>query len=246
MKAKPMTSTVVHKMLLKAFGNLEVKDATTPILLVPTESDFKSAVRKDPENCGLSRCVGRMFGARLALFFKNFAYIDIVGPDGKRRVWRYTISAPALKQLAAFDRSETLSLGRSIQLLPPSPGRTMVGMRRQNTTWRRSEVGKAIAAEQRAISELRAAARQVEKAQTVYEEAKAEHGATSPVIKMAEKQKKAATVILQKARVRVETTAERAKRLRSGTFKPSNPPKPRQFDLTVRNATGFFSRSVSA
>lgn len=238
--------TVVHKMLTKAFGNLEIKDATTALLLVPTESDFKAAVRKDPRNCGLSRCVGRMFGATLALFFKRFAYIDMVGQDGKRRVWRYTVSVPAMKQLSAFDRAEHVKAGRAIKLLPPSPGRTMASMRKTNVKWRKSDVGKAIAAEQQARSALRVAERELEKAQSHYQEAKAEHGASSPVIRMAEKQKQAAGTMLGKARERVATAAERSKKLRSISFRPSVTPKPRQFDLTVRNATGFFSRTESA
>src|SRR5258708_3559815 len=137
----------------------------------------------------------------------------MVGGDGKRRVWRYSVSEAALQQLAAFDRAEQVKTDRSIKLLPPSPARTMKGMRRQNTKWRKSDVGKAIATEQRARSELRVAERELEKTQVLVQEAKSEHGSSSPVIKMAEKQKKAATVMLQKARVRVETAAERANRL---------------------------------
>lgn len=242
--AKP--KTIVHKMIHKAFGNLEIKDATTALLLVPTESDFKAAIRKDPRNCGLSRCVGRMFGAQLALFFKRFAYIDMVGQDGKRRVWRYTVSVPAMKQLSAFDRAEHVKTGRAIKLLPPSPGRTMAGMRKTNIRWRKSDVGKAVAAEQTARSALRVAERELERAQSHYQDAKSEHGSSSPVIKMAEKQKQAASVLLHKARDRAETAAERSKKLRSVSFRASAPIKPRQFDLTVRNAMGFFSAAQSA
>jgi hypothetical protein len=243
---KPGHKTIVHKMIAAAFGNLEVKDAVTPLLLVPTEDDFKSAVRKDPKNCGLSRCVGRMFGATLALFFKRFAYIDMVGEDGKRRVWRFVVSEPARKQLSAFDRAEHVKTERAIRLLPPSPGRSMAGMRKTNMRWRRSDVGKAVAAETKARSSLRVAEREAERAQSRYVEAKAEHGSSSPVLRMAEKQKAAATTELRKARDKVAVTVERSKKLRSISFRNTEAPKPRKFDLTVRNATGFFSRAEAA
>lgn len=244
--SKTKHKTQTHRTVAKAFGNLDIKDAPTALLIVPTDSDFKSAVRKDPRNCGLSRCVGRMFGSTLALFFKRFAYIDMVGQDGKRRVFRYTVSVPAMKQLAAFDRAEQVKTGCAIKLLPPSPGRTMVGMRKTNTRWRRSDVGKAVAAEQAARSALRAAEREVEKAQSHYQDAKSEHGSTSPVLKMAEKQKHAAATILHKARDRMEAAEQRSKKLRSVSFRPSVPHTPRRYDLTVRNATGFFSRADAA
>jgi hypothetical protein len=237
--------TVVGKMIAAAFGNLAVKDAMEPLLLIPIEDDFKNAVRKDPKNCGLSRCVERMYGATLAMFFKRCAYVDMVGSDGIRCVKRYTTTTSVLEQLSAFDRAQNVKTGRSIKLLPPSPGQTMAGMRKRNSQWRRSDVGKAVAAETKARSSLRIAERGLERAETHYKEAKSEHGSSSPVLKIAVKQKVAATTELQKAREKAAAAVERSKKLRSVSFRNGVPPKPRKFDLSVRNASGFFSGATA-
>lgn len=245
-KRKQKDNTVVHKMLRKYFGDLEIQDAKMPLLLIPTEADFKSAVRKDPQKCGLSRCVGRMFGASMALFFKRFAYIDLLGPDGVKRIYRFAITGPALEQLAAFDRSQAVRLGKSITLRPPAPQETLAGMRKRNVTWRRSEVGRAIAAEHKALDELRSATREVERTTERYQEVSEAQPASSPKFKEAKQQLDAAQTRLRKARTRADTAVERAKRLRTHSFRPGRPPAPRQFDLTVRNASGFFSKAGKA
>lgn len=238
--------TVVGKLVRKAFGNLEIVDAKEPLLLIPKEVDFQDAVRKDPRNCGLSRCVSRMFNASLALFFKNRAYVDIVGKDGIRRSNRFVFGKNVLSQIAAFDRGDPLTFGRSIVLRPPPPKSTLAGERRRNRRWQRSDVGKALTAERKMQSALRVATGAAERAQEQYEIAKNKESASSPKLKVARRQLDVARTKLREVREQAAVATVLAKELRTRSFSPKPAPKPRHYDLTVRNATGFFSRGSAS
>lgn len=114
----PAGSTVGK--LQRFFGDLEVIDAAHELRIQPNTQDISGAVKGDPQNCAFARCLGRTLGSAHALFFNRVAYVDMLGPDGKRRVERFCMSPEAREFVAEFDRDSNVSPAGFI-LSPPSP-----------------------------------------------------------------------------------------------------------------------------
>lgn len=116
----PMTSKkYVFEAIRRICGtDAEVVDAKEPLRLQPQPCDLVGADPKDPGNCVLVHTARRMYDARLIIFWKTLAYVELIGRDGKRRIERFKCSNEAVRQIEAFDRGQPICRGAAIVLLP--------------------------------------------------------------------------------------------------------------------------------
>lgn len=112
--------------LSRAFGDLEVHDAQADIRIPVTREDVERAEKKNPERCVLAQSCMREFGSSAAVFFKSRAYVDVVGPNGKRVVERFTVGPDARAIIESFDRDEPFPAeGQWLTLRKPQPSETL-------------------------------------------------------------------------------------------------------------------------
>lgn len=114
------TSNEVKKYLTDTFGpDIVIRDAKEELRIQPIPEDAVNADPKDSFNCFFVHSVKRMYGSTVVIFWKTIAYLDLVDPDGVRRVYRYACNADVMKRTAAFDRGEPFPRGSAIILKPP-------------------------------------------------------------------------------------------------------------------------------
>lgn len=221
------------------FGRLEIVDATEPLRLQPGPCDVIGAVQKDPTSCVFAKCARRMFGSEKVLFWKTSAYIDLVGPDGIRRVNRFLISAPMIDLAKSFDRGEPFDEGRAFILRPPTPSNTLERQRLAASKRLKTKNGRILAKAQIARAALR--------------KAKETHDASSAHLRGLKAEKRPDPVKLERAKAsrresilnlrRTREAADRAWRAASRvSSRPLlKPGQPQTFDLTRRTGRGHYT-----
>lgn len=234
-------SNAPGKLLKSHFGSMEISEAKKELTLFPVWSDFENAVRNDPHLCGFARCAARAIGATNALFFKRYVYIDHFGPDGKKRVYRYTAGKAVFRTLEAFDKGRVKKgdVLREFRLMPPSPSDTLKGKRKTTLRWRRSDSGKAILAEQEARNALRVVTNQRDRLKDLLEEARQTAPQAARTKELRQRLDNAVKAV-EKARVKVDQKAARAKDARRESYATA-PAKPRNYNVGVRSGTGYFT-----
>lgn len=118
--------------LKRWFGELEVVEAKKELRVQPNDLDIASAIQGDPRNCVFSRACQRQWGSTFVVFFGTVAYLDLLGPDGVRRIERFVLSRAAKRFIKAFDAGETMD-PRGFSLLPPSRSQTADEITRQTS-----------------------------------------------------------------------------------------------------------------
>jgi len=116
-----------HEAIKRHLGDLEVVDAPSDLRVFVQPEDVKSATAKDPGCCVFAQACKRQFAATKVIFWRAIAYVDIPGPDGKRRVERFLLSPQMRDLIENFDRGNEVVSSAGFNLKAPSPGRTLAG-----------------------------------------------------------------------------------------------------------------------
>jgi hypothetical protein len=88
------------------WGDIEVVDAEKDLRVFVQPEDIESAVEKDPACCVFAQACKRQFAATKVLFWKSVAYVELPGPDGKRRVERFQLSPQMRGLIEDFDKGK--------------------------------------------------------------------------------------------------------------------------------------------
>ncbi len=210
-------------------GSLEIVDAKKPLWLMPSWNDFLNAVRFDAEHCGFANTAARLLGATKILFFKKAVYVDHVGEDGIRRIYRYIPSPAVTKTIKDFDdeKLDEKQVIRAFELRPPPFSLTLVGMRRQNRKWSRTDAGRAIEVARKSESRVKVLCRDVENTK----EKLARIINRSPTAPSAGEAKKQLSNLRKQLAAAVDDARDKkqiAEKLRTNPYRPANKPQPIQ------------------
>lgn len=126
-KAPANAQQVRDDALTRYFNGLRVVEATEALHIQPQRCDIETAERDDPANCAFSRACQRMYDSSVVLFFGTVAYVDLLDPDGDRRVHRFRIDPRAQAFIKAFDAGDDVKPG-GFRLTPPPPAATLAGI----------------------------------------------------------------------------------------------------------------------
>jgi len=116
-----------YDAIKRHLGDLEVVDAPSDLRIFVQPEDVKTATAKDPGCCVFAQACKRQFAATKVVFWRAIAYVDIPGPDGKRRVERFLLSPQMRDLIENFDRGNKVIDSAGFNLKAPSPGRTLAG-----------------------------------------------------------------------------------------------------------------------
>lgn len=97
--------------------DLNVVDATTPLVLKVTQKDIDQAVQRDAGECAIARCALRQKGIVDVRIGASRAFVDY-----DDRVERFVIDRETSQRLAVFDKDDYFAPGTYI-LQPPPPGK---------------------------------------------------------------------------------------------------------------------------
>lgn len=229
------TGTDVGNRLQAIFGKLPVVDACVPLRLQPMPCDVESAKQKDPENCVFARAARRQYNATKVVFWKRHAYVDLVGPDGIRRIERFTIRSRVLSLIEAFDRGQPIETGRAFELSVPNQSEKLGAQKLRFFQRRRTNSGqivdKAIVARRnlkKAELTLSGAEERLRSARTTTTKV------TTSKMSMLENQEQAARKSVNKARETAHRLTEAASKVSKRVSYPGRTPKI-TFDLSVRS-----------
>ena len=103
---KQLRNDKVSVEIKRHWGDIEVVDATKDLRVFVQPEDISSAVEKDPGCCVFAQACKRQFAATKVLFWKSVAYVELPGPDGKRRVERFTLSSQMRSLIEDFDNGK--------------------------------------------------------------------------------------------------------------------------------------------
>ena len=148
-KTALIPKTKAYDAIKRHLGDLEVVDAPADLRVFIQPQDVKSATAKDPGCCVFAQACKRQFSATKVIFWRAIAYVDLPGPDGKRRVERFLLS-PAMRDLIEnFDRGNKVADSAGFQLKAPSPGRTLAGQAEYKTRKKRAALIKGTSVTQK-------------------------------------------------------------------------------------------------
>jgi hypothetical protein len=182
-----------------------------------------------------------MYGARAAMFWKHWCYVDLIGRDGVRRLYRYRTSTAGRRQVEDFDHGQPFQPGTAFVLRPPGKGSTLTNKRKTGAKWRKTKTGKASRALASTRTMLRRAEAAYDQAVNIYEEAQETEKPESPRLLRAQQERQTARKRLNVLRQRVEVDVRRLDRI-SKNSGIKHPRHPRHMDLTTRNgAVGAYN-----
>jgi hypothetical protein len=118
------------------WGDLEVIDARKDLRVFIQPEDVRSATVKDPGCCVFAQACKRQFAASKVLFWRSVAYVELPGPDGKRRVERFILSPEMRDLIENFDKGNTVADVAGFELKKPRPSYTLAGKIRKNRAWK--------------------------------------------------------------------------------------------------------------
>lgn len=135
---------VSQKQLVERwFDNMPVVEAKRELRIQPNKGDIKGAVPNDPHNCVFSKACARMWNSHAVLFFGTVAYVDLLSPNGQRRVERFLISEAGQKFIREVDAGKSVVPGGFV-LLPPTRS-TLVAARNKSSRDKRKALLKGSA-----------------------------------------------------------------------------------------------------
>jgi hypothetical protein len=118
------------------WGDLEVIDARKDLRVFIQPEDVRSATVKDPGCCVFAQACKRQFAASKVLFWRRVAYVELPGPDGKRRVERFILSREMRDLIENFDRGNPVADVAGFELKKPPPAETLAGKICKNRVWK--------------------------------------------------------------------------------------------------------------
>ena len=126
-KASLRPNNKTNDEIKRHLGDLEVVEAPKDLRVFIQPEDVKTATAKDPGCCVFAQACKRQFAATKVVFWRAVAYVDLPGPDGKRRVERFLLSPEMRDLIENFDKGNKVAESAGFELKAPSPGRTLAG-----------------------------------------------------------------------------------------------------------------------
>ena len=111
----------------RLWGDVEVIDASKDLRVFIQPEDVKGASKKDPGCCVFAQACKRQFAATKVLFWKSVAYVELPGPNGKRRVERFMLSPEMRGLIENFDQGNDIATVAGFELKRPRPSSTFAG-----------------------------------------------------------------------------------------------------------------------
>jgi hypothetical protein len=105
----------------RLWGDVEVVDSCKDLRVFVQPEDVKKATAKDPGCCVFEQACKRQFAATKVLFWRSVAYVELPGPDGKRRVERFALSSEMRDLIENFDKGNSVSDVAGFELKKPRP-----------------------------------------------------------------------------------------------------------------------------
>lgn len=237
------TKNDVQSFVRSIFGkDLRIVDAKSPLLLQPVKIDCVGADPKSPNNCVLSKCAGRMYGAKAAVFWKYYAYLDLINPrTGRRELNRFVVSAGARRHIYDLDGGEAFREGTTVRLQAPSRSHKLALRRRNAKAFRKTPIGQLTGKLAAGRIAMKRAAAQKQAADDLVKELQQHEKPHSPKMLAAIQQQEASTKAAHMVADTLKTIADKLDEVRrtSGT---SRPRRSHRFDLTTRNgAAGHYN-----
>lgn len=124
--------TKSYDEIKRHWGEIEVVDAAKDLRVFIQPEDVSSATAKDPGCCVFAQACKRQFAATKVLFWKSVAYVELPGPDGKRRVERFMLSPEMRDLIENFDRGNRVADVAGFELKKPVPSETFAGKSKRN------------------------------------------------------------------------------------------------------------------
>ena len=118
--------TPATEEIQRLWGDIEVVDAKKDLRVFIRPEDVKSAKAKEPGSCIFAQACKRQFAATKVLFWRSVAYVELPGPDGKRRVERFQISPRMRALIENFDRGKAVNDFAGFELKKTKGSRTFV------------------------------------------------------------------------------------------------------------------------
>jgi hypothetical protein len=105
----------------RLWGDVEVVDSRKDLRVFVQPEDVKNATKKDPGCCVFAQACKRQFAATKVLFWRSVAYVELPGPDGKRRVERFSLSPEMRNLIEDFDKGHSVAETAGFELKKPRP-----------------------------------------------------------------------------------------------------------------------------
>jgi hypothetical protein len=128
--------TKSYDEIKRHWGDIEVVDAAKDLRVFIQPQDVSSARAKDPGCCVFAQACKRQFAASKVLFWRSVAYVELPGPDGKRRVERFSLSPQMRDLIENFDKGIPVPTVAGFELKKPKPSATFAGKLENNRRWR--------------------------------------------------------------------------------------------------------------
>jgi len=128
--------TKSYDEIKRHWGDVEVIDAEKDLRVFIQPQDIRSATAKDPGCCVFAQACKRQFAASKVLFWRSVAYVELPGPDGKRRVERFTLPSEMRDLIENFDRGNKVAEVAGFELKRPRPTETLEGKLKKNRAWK--------------------------------------------------------------------------------------------------------------
>jgi hypothetical protein len=230
-----------HHVLRREFGDLEIIEGFAPLRLQPMQCDAETAVVKDPKNCVFSRTAARQYGATKVIFWKTFAYVDLVGKDGVRHVERFVVPKTTFDLIEKFDRGEPFEVGRAFHLIVPPRHLSRKALSARSAARARTPAGRTVRAAYDAKAKYKAAGLRLEREETRLQDIRADTNPQSDKVKLASQRVASAKLSLRDAKTEFDHRFKAAEKVRAKKHRDKQQRKPQTFDLSVRNGQHHYN-----
>jgi hypothetical protein len=122
------SKTQSFEEIKRHWGDVEVIDATKDLRVFVQPEDVRSAKAKNPGCCVFAQACKRQFRATKVLFWKSVAFVELPGPDGRRRVERFELTPGMRELIENFDKGKPVADLAGFELKRPRPSQTFHGM----------------------------------------------------------------------------------------------------------------------
>jgi hypothetical protein len=118
------------------WGDVEVIDAEKDLRVFIQPEDVRTATVKDPGCCVFAQACKRQFAASKVLFWRSVAYVELPGPNGRRRVERFTLSSEMRDLIENFDKGNKVAEVAGFELKKPRASETLAGKLKKNRAFK--------------------------------------------------------------------------------------------------------------
>ena len=129
-------NTKSYEHIRRHWGDIEVVDAANDLRVFVQPQDVASATTKDPGCCVFAQACKRQFAATKVMFWKSVAYVELPGPDGTRRVERFTMSPDMRNLVENFDQGKSVIPDAGFLLKAPRPSYTLDDKLAKQKRWK--------------------------------------------------------------------------------------------------------------